>query len=352
MRSIRKVFWIILPITLISCAGAPQKEALSTEQCTLIGIVGGAAAGAGLGALGAGVFGAGAGLIIAINQCLVDDQPPLVVASVAPMDVDGDGIPDYLDRCPNTPFGVSVDSKGCSRDGDGDGIPDYLDRCLNTPFGVSVDSKGCSRDGDGDGVPDYRDRCPGTPYGVSVDGNGCPYDSDGDGAPDYLDRCSGTPAGALVRNNGCPYDSDGDGVFDGIDQCPDTPRGVEVTTNGCELEQEPIIAPSISYNINFAFDSTELSLAAIAILDQIVNKLNEFPELWIDIVGHTDSTGPAKYNQNLSLRRAVAARDHLIRRGINDNRIETEGRGESEPLASNDTKIGRTVNRRVELNTN
>ena len=89
------------------------------------------------------------------------------------IDSDGDGVPDHLDQCPNTPAGVAVDSKGCPLDSDGDGVPDYLDQCPNTPAGVTVDSRGCPLDSDGDGVPDYRDQCPGTPQGAAVNEVGC-----------------------------------------------------------------------------------------------------------------------------------------------------------------------------------
>lgn len=60
------------------------------------------------------------------------------------------------------------------------------------------------RDRDGDGVPDYLDLCPQTPPGVAVDGTGCPLDSDRDGVPDYLDLCPGTPPGVPVNEQGCP----------------------------------------------------------------------------------------------------------------------------------------------------
>ena len=94
-------------------------------------------------------------------------------AARAPLDSDGDGVPDHLDRCPDTPAGVAVDSFGCPLDSDGDGVPDYLDRCPDTPAGVAVDSSGCPLDSDGDGVPDYLDKCPGTPIGARVDERGC-----------------------------------------------------------------------------------------------------------------------------------------------------------------------------------
>jgi OOP family OmpA-OmpF porin len=88
-------------------------------------------------------------------------------------------------------------------DSDGDGVPDDLDKCPNTPKGVKVDAYGCPLDADGDGVPDYLDKCPNTPKGVKVDQNGCPLDSDGDGVPDHLDQCPDTPKGATVNSVGC-----------------------------------------------------------------------------------------------------------------------------------------------------
>ena len=60
-----------------------------------------------------------------------------------PVDSDGDGVTDDLDRCPDTPKGVKVDAKGCPLDSDGDGVPDYLDKCPNTPKGATVDARGC-----------------------------------------------------------------------------------------------------------------------------------------------------------------------------------------------------------------
>jgi OOP family OmpA-OmpF porin len=89
------------------------------------------------------------------------------------MDSDGDGVPDDLDQCPNTPKGVKVDGDGCPLDTDGDGVPDYLDKCPNTPKGVKVDKEGCPLDSDGDGVPDHLDECPDTPKGATVNSVGC-----------------------------------------------------------------------------------------------------------------------------------------------------------------------------------
>ena len=70
---------------------------------------------------------------------------PRVTQAAPPLDSDGDGVPDYLDKCPGTPAGVAVDRDGCPVDSDGDGVPDYLDKCPDTPAGVAVDRDGCPR---------------------------------------------------------------------------------------------------------------------------------------------------------------------------------------------------------------
>ncbi len=106
-----------------------------------------------------------------------EKQAPAPVVTPKPVkkviDTDGDGVPDSLDKCPNTPAGVKVDKNGCAIDSDNDGVPNYLDKCPNTPAGVKVDKNGCAVDSDNDGVADYLDKCPNTPKGMKVDKNGC-----------------------------------------------------------------------------------------------------------------------------------------------------------------------------------
>ena len=201
-------------------------------------------------------------------------------------------------------------------------------------------------DVDGDGVTDDVDQCPDTPpeaHGM-VDDMGCPLDSDGDGVPDYLDACPDTPEGVAVDESGCPVDSDGDGFTDDVDACPDEPA--PDSEDGCPVPCEPI---AIVTNVNFAFNRSDIRSDAAAKLTGVQDILGANPELLVRIVGHADSTGGEQYNLALSLRRAESVRRYLAEQGISMTRMDISGRGESEPLVSNSTRAGRAVNRRVEF---
>jgi OmpA-OmpF porin, OOP family len=106
---------------------------------------------------------------------------------------------------------------------------------IGLSFNFGGDEKTQRKDSDNDGVYDDMDRCPDTPLGIAVDSSGCPLDSDRDGVYDYKDKCPGTPAGVTVNSTGCPLDSDSDrdGVYDYKDKCPGTPVGVKVDSRGC-----------------------------------------------------------------------------------------------------------------------
>lgn len=101
--------------------------------------------------------------------------------------------------------------------------------------------------------------------------------------------------------------------------------------------------------VRFAVDSAELTPTAKEILDRVAVSLRRAPGTRFELIGHTDSTASAAYNQALSERRASAVRDHLAGLGIAASRMETRGEGENQPVASNDTELGRALNRRVEI---
>jgi outer membrane protein OmpA-like peptidoglycan-associated protein len=102
-------------------------------------------------------------------------------------------------------------------------------------------------------------------------------------------------------------------------------------------------------NITFAFDSADISAGFYPVLDSVSKVLKEFDKTFIEVAGHTDSTGSASYNQGLSERRAASVAAYLGSRQVMSKRMIIIGAGEAHPLASNDTKAGQAQNRRVEL---
>ena len=99
----------------------------------------------------------------------------------------------------------------------------------------------------------------------------------------------------------------------------------------------------------FAFDRAVLTPDARAALDQLVQQAQAMDLEVVIAVGHADATGSSAYNQRLSERRAGAVKAYLVQRGIDADRIYTEGRGEAQPAASNQTRAGRAQNRRVQI---
>lgn len=99
----------------------------------------------------------------------------------------------------------------------------------------------------------------------------------------------------------------------------------------------------------FDFDSDRVRSDAASNLQELARSLNKFPDSNLLIVGHTDSKGEDAYNQALSFRRSNSASAYLQSQGVPSSRIQTSGRGESEPVAANDTEAGMQQNRRVEI---
>lgn len=272
-------------------------------------------------------------------------------------DLDRDGVRDKIDRCPGTPFGARVDAAGCPVDSDQDGVADGIDQCESTPRGAVVDATGCTLDSDQDGVPDGVDACANTPPSARVNATGCPVDSDGDTVPDGLDQCDGTPSGCVVNPNGCPTDEDQDGVCDGLDKCPDTPADARVDATGCPIqvsskETELLETGMIRLqNVNFDTGKATILPESHATLDEVAGILARWPGLRIEIAGHTDARGTDARNMTLSQARANAVRAYLIDRSpeLRPEQFTAKGYGESQPIATNTTVLGRARNRRVEF---
>lgn len=230
-------------------------------------------------------------------------------------------------------------------DSDGDGVNDDADKCPGTPAGTTVDGDGCPlpQDDDHDGVTNDIDKCPGTPAGVKVDAAGCEIDSDGDGVSDSRDQCPNTPAGAKVDEKGCELDGDGDGVVDREDKCPDTPKGDRVDAVGCSFKEE-IKLPGVVFETGKA----DLLPESLPVLEGAISTLKRYPDLKIEVAGHTDSRGSDALNLDLSARRAETVLKYLRDGGV-QNALTSRGYGERQPIASNNTDAGRQANRRVVL---
>jgi len=243
-------------------------------------------------------------------------QRATTVVTPVPVDTDGDGITDDVDKCP-TVAGLAK-YNGCP-------IPDT----------------------DGDGINDEQDKCP-TQAGLAKY-NGCPIpDTDGDGINDEEDKCP-TQAGPKDRM-GCPVtDRDNDGIDDDHDKCPDI-AGTQAN-NGCPdvpanvSKSVGMIGPNVSFGANTA----KLNTRSNASLDKLVAIMNDNPGLKVKIEAHTSNAGDATKNQTLSENRANAVKDYLVCKGISADRITAEGFGGTQPIADNTTAAGRTKNNRVEI---
>ena len=269
----------------------------------------------------------------------------------APKDPDGDGIVGDSDKCPDQPEDKDgfEDADGCpDPDNDNDGIADSLDKCPNAA-GIA-ENNGCPDvDSDKDGIVDRLDKCP-NEAGIA-ELNGCPdKDSDGDGIVDRLDKC---PNEAEDKDNfqdadGCPdLDNDGDGFPDETDKCPNNPGVAE--TGGCPKSKEITRGQLVLKGVNFESSKAVLLKGSYQVLDEVAESLREWPEINIEIQGHTDASGNAAKNLALSQERAETVRQYLIDKGISASRLTAIGYGQDKPIADNKTASGRGQNRRVEI---
>ena len=150
-----------------------------------------------------------------------------------------------------------------------------------------------------------------------------------------------TPATALPGCDGAPK--------------PEPKAAPEAPAPVAEVPPAPVVPMIISEKVTFAadaffdFDKAVLKPEGKAKLDEVVTKLNSINLEVIIAVGHTDSVGSDAYNEKLSVRRAEAVKAYLVGKGIEKNRVYTEGKGKKQPVAENKTAAGRAKNRRVEI---
>ena len=141
-------------------------------------------------------------------------------------------------------------------------------------------------------------------------------------------------------------DADQDGVPDSRDNCPDTPRNYAVDANGCPIPVDEIAR--IELEVHFDFDQAVVKQQYFSEIEEVAQFMSQYPDVVVDLEGHTDSVGTDAYNLGLSDRRANAVRQVLLDRfSVQAGRVTARGFGESRPAASNDTAAGRADNRRV-----
>ncbi len=182
-----------------------------------------------------------------------------------------------------------------------------------------------------------------------------PTDTDGDGIEDGADGCAATPAGVEVGADGCPSavaatgeeaDGDSDAVPDRDDRCPGTPQGVRADRSGCPIEGQTLLTLT---GVQFDHEDSAIRADSAPVLDQAVRLLLENRKVNVEVEGHTDDRGIDAYNLYLSQLRADTVRRYLIDRGVDAERLKAIGRGETQPVAPNETVEGRSKNRRVEF---
>ncbi|SLN29535.1 putative lipoprotein YiaD precursor [Pseudoruegeria aquimaris] len=150
-----------------------------------------------------------------------------------------------------------------------------------------------------------------------------------------LGAAAGAAAGGLIGNR---LDQQEAALRQSINN-----SNIQIVNTGSELK---VIMPQ---GILFATDSAAVNPSIYGDLGALATNLTQYPDSVVEVVGHTDNTGAAAYNQTLSLQRAQSVASILVSNGVPSNRLVPIGRGEDQPIASNLTEEGKAQNRRVEV---
>ncbi len=277
---------------------------------------------------------------------------------------DNVGLDDFNDQIAQLSFSLHY-YFGFYKDTDKDGIPDKYDLApkLAEDFDGFQDEDGIPElDNDNDGILDIDDKCPNEPEDIDgfKDMDGCPdLDNDNDGIPDIDDKCpnEAEDMDGFEDEDGCPDpDNDYDGISDDKDECPNEPETFNnyKDTDGCpDIKPTPVLekmgSTLILKGVTFASGNAILSDESYAVLNKVAESLLENREVEIEIRGYTDSIGNSNANLMLSQDRANTVMQYLYAKGIDAKRMKAKGYGEKDPIAPNNTKEGRALNRRIEF---
>jgi OOP family OmpA-OmpF porin len=205
-------------------------------------------------------------------------------------------------------------------------------------------------DMDGDGVFDRVDHCPDTPAGCTVDQYGCGTDSDGDGVCDGVDQCPDTPKGTRVNASGCPMGAAA-AAPPPPPRAAQPPPPPPPPPPPSPMERQLVETGSIRLeNVYFETASAQLLPESETTLREAGETLEKYPNLRIEVQGYTDTRGAAAYNMRLSQSRAESVRAFLIEHfQLERDNLTARGYGETQPETAerNDEELLR--NRRVVL---
>ncbi len=261
----------------------------------------------------------------------LDDLSELRKHATDPLvpDSDGDGLTDYDEV-------VTYHTAALKPDTDGDGLTDYDEVATARTNPLLTDT-------DGDGLSDGEEaRVTAT--------NPISRDTDGDGYPDNVDRC---PLLAETFNgsddaDGCPDGASGGG-FAETQRLPVQ----NVRQSGVMLRIDTLVIREggllTLFGVNFEPDRDVIRPESFPILEENARLFEAYPDLTVEIRGHTDSDGSDEHNADLSLRRAKAVQRVMQEHGVRAERLTVAGLGESRPVASNTTAFGKARNRRIEF---
>jgi len=214
-------------------------------------------------------------------------------------------------------------------------------------------------DPDKDGILGAADKCPNDAEDKDgfEDEDGCPdLDNDKDGVPDKDDKCQDEPEDkdGFQDEDGCPdADNDNDGITDVADKCPNEPetKNNYQDADGCpdEVPAEVAKFTGVIQGINFKTNSDKITKDSFKVLDAAVKVLVDYPDVKLEISGHTDNVGKPEYNMELSQKRAESVRTYFVGKGVAADRLTAVGYGMDKPITSNKTAKDKAKNRRTEF---